>query len=80
MKKLRHVNWSEIARRAIDDRVALEMAQRGKNRVQITEASRTVDELFEDIRRRYGSVKYDSALTIRLWRDARYSSSSPMRQ
>lgn len=76
MKKLRRVNWSEVARRAIADRIALELAQQGKDRAQIIEASREADELFEEARRRYGHVSYNSAETIRAWRDARYRYSS----
>jgi hypothetical protein len=51
---------------------------RGRDRARIIEANRKVDGLYEDIRKRYGIVKYDSALTVRSWRDLRYSASSRM--
>jgi hypothetical protein len=80
MKRLRHINWSGVARRALEERVALEMSRESKDRAQIAEASRHIDEIFNGIHSKYGKVRYDSATTVRLWRDARYTRSSQMRQ
>lgn len=77
IRRLKHVNWSQIAREAIEERVAMEKTREGKDRAEIVEASRSIDELFEELRGRYGRLRYDSSRTIRTWRDARYSSSSP---
>src|SRR5712692_4753707 len=76
MQKLRHVNWSQIVRKSIEERVVLEVAQQGKDRIRMREASDKIDELFEGVKQRYGTINYDSSETVRLWREARYSSSS----
>ena len=76
MKKLRHVNWSQIVRRAIEERVALEISEQRKDGARIRDASRAIDELFQNITERYGMIPYDSAETVRAWRETRYSSSS----
>jgi len=65
MRRLRHVNWSEVIRKSIEERISLEQVARGRDRARIIEANRKVDGLYEDIRKRYGTVKYDSALTVR---------------
>ncbi len=75
MKSLKNVNWSQIARRAIEEKVALETAHRTKDRAKILEASESMDLLHEDVMRKYGTIDYDSSETVRLWREARYSSS-----
>ncbi|MBO3803959.1 MAG: hypothetical protein JTT11_08860 [Candidatus Brockarchaeota archaeon] len=80
MRKLRHVNRSEVVRRFIEERAKLERAARGRNRAEIMEASRMVDDLYGEIKKRYGAVRYDSALTVRPWRDARYGASSRTRR
>ena len=76
MRRLKHVNWSEVIRKSIEERVRLEQRARGKDRAAATEASRMMNELFEHVRKRYGTMKYDSAQTVRLSRDQRYSASS----
>ncbi len=76
MQKLRHVNWSQTVRKSIEERVALEAAQRGKDKIRMREASGRIDELFESVKQRYGTINYDSSETVRIWREARYSSSS----
>jgi len=76
MRRLKHVNWSEVIRKSIEERIGSEQVARGRDRARIVEANRKVDGLYEDIRRRYGIVKYDSTLTVRSWRDLRYGASS----
>jgi len=71
MRRLRHVDWSEVIRKSIEERISLEKVAHGRDRARIIEANRKVDGLYEDIRKRYGTVKYDSALTVRSWRDLR---------
>ena len=43
MKRLRHVNWSQIVRGAIEERMRLELTQEGRDRLLIQEASRSID-------------------------------------
>ncbi len=74
MRRLTHVNWSQVARRAIEETVQTELAHREKNGARIREASRSIDALYDDVKRRYGTVPYDSAETVRLWREARKTS------
>jgi len=76
MRSLSDINWSEVVRRAIEERVALEMARKGKNQKAIIEAGQQVDFIFERLRAKYGVVKYDSSKTIRYWRDRRYGATS----
>jgi len=76
MRRLRHVNWSEVIRKSIEERVALEQVAHGRDRARIIETNKMVDNLYEDIKKRYGIVKYDSATTVRAWRDLRYGASS----
>jgi len=76
MRSLSDINWSEVVRRAIEERIALEMARMRKNQKAIIEAGQQVDSIFERLRAKYGVVKYDSSRTIRHWRDRRYCATS----
>jgi len=76
MRSLSDINWSEVVRRAIEERVAMEMARMKKNKEAIIEAGQQVDSIFERLRAKYGVVEYDSSKTIRYWRDRRYSATS----
>ena len=63
MDKLRHINWSEVVRRAIEQVVMVEEARlRDKDRARIAWASLKMDEL----RRRVED--WDSVEEIRRWR------------
>jgi len=76
MRSLSDINWSEVVRRAIEERVALEMARMRKNQKAILEAGQQVDSIFERLRAKYGVVKYDSSKTVRYWRDRGYGATS----
>jgi Arc/MetJ-type ribon-helix-helix transcriptional regulator len=66
MEKLRHINWSEVVRRAIEETVRREEARlREKDRSRIAWASARMDEL----RRRVEG--WSSVEEIRRWREAR---------
>jgi len=73
MKKYSDVNWSDVIRKAIHDRLSMEEKMRSENRALVREASLTIDRVFEDISQKYGAIKFDSSETIRTWRDLRYS-------
>jgi predicted transcriptional regulator len=72
MRAISDINWSEVIRRAIEGRVALEIARAKRDRKSIADAGRRVDAIFEDLKTRHGVVKFDSSETIRYWRDHRY--------
>jgi hypothetical protein len=70
MRKVKSVNWSEVLRRAIEARIELER-QSPRDWERVRKASRKADAIRSEISRRYGSVSYDSAETIRYWREIR---------
>ncbi len=66
MDKLKHINWSEVVRRAIEEVVRREEARlRPKDRRRIAEAYLRIDSL----RRRIPG--WDSVEEIRRWREER---------
>ncbi|BAN90237.1 hypothetical protein ACAM_0768 [Aeropyrum camini SY1 = JCM 12091] len=66
MEKLKHINWSEVVRRAIEEVVRREEAKlREKDRARIAWASLKMDEL----RRRVEG--WSSVEEIRRWREGR---------
>ena len=71
MRRLSHINWSQVARRAIEETVQAELAHQETKEARILEASRSIDQLHEEVKRMYGTVEYDSAETVRSWRGAR---------
>jgi hypothetical protein len=71
MSEIRGVNWSEVVRRAILERIMIEEGMEGKNWDVVRRASEDADKIRMEIEARYGRCSYDSAETIRCWRDAR---------
>jgi len=66
MERLKHINWSEVVRRAIEETVRREEARlRGKDRDRIAWASLKMDEL----RRRVEG--WSGVEEIRRWREVR---------
>jgi Arc/MetJ-type ribon-helix-helix transcriptional regulator len=57
MKRLKHINWSEVIRQAIAEELKKDRMKR---------ASQKIDEL-----RSKSKVKWDSAAVIREWRERR---------
>lgn len=76
MKSLPEINWSEVARKAIESRVALEMAIQKKDRETISEAGKKIDGIYERLRAEHGTIGFDSSETVRYWRDRRYGATS----
>jgi hypothetical protein len=64
MKRLRHVNWSEVMRQAILKKIE-EETRREIDPVEVKEAVRLMDQ----VRRPHGD--YDGTEEIRKWRDKR---------
>jgi len=65
MKRLRHVNWSEVVRNAIKERIRLEERRRLRDPEEVRDAIRIMDSL----RRR--RPEFDSTGEIRKWREQR---------
>jgi transcriptional regulator of met regulon len=65
MRRLRHVNWSEVVREAIQEKIRLEDRKRIRSPREVDEALRMMD----SIRRPHQG--YDGAEEIRKWRDLR---------
>lgn len=70
MRKLRSVNWSALLREAIQTRVELEQ-QVTKDLERVRKGSRRADAVRREISKRHGYIDFDSAETIRYWREAR---------
>ena len=71
MKRLKNVNWSEVVREAILERILVEEKLVGKDWSLVRKAAEEMDELRKMIEARDGKCDYDSAETIRNWRDIR---------
>lgn len=71
MDRIKDVNWSEVVRRAIADRLKMEEKLKTKNWNLAARASKKSDDIRESLERVCGKTDYDSAETIRSWRDAR---------
>jgi len=80
MRKLKSVNWSELLRRAIEERVELEQRSVKRDWELVREGSRKADAIRNQIKREYGFVDFNSAETVRSWRETRFSGTSPTRQ
>jgi len=65
MRRLPHVNWSQVIREAINDRLRKEETRRRPDRAQLLEAKRLADSV------RRPSPGWDSTEEIRRWRDLR---------
>jgi len=65
MRRLPHVNWSQVIREAINDRLRREEMRRRPDRAQLLEAKRLADSI------RRPSPGWDSTEEIRRWRDLR---------
>ena len=71
MRGFKNINWSSIIRKAIEDRIMIEQFKEKKDRALIIDANKTIERLFAESSKKYGSIEYDSAVTIRAWRDSR---------
>jgi hypothetical protein len=76
MRRLRSVNWSELLRQAIEERIELEQRNVAKDWNRVREGSRKADAIRHEVKRRYGYVDFNSAETIRYWREHRFGITS----
>jgi Arc/MetJ-type ribon-helix-helix transcriptional regulator len=71
MDQVKSVNWSEVVRRAITERLRIEEKLGTKNWGLIGRACRKQDDVRDGLEKVCGKTDYDSAETIRNRRDAR---------
>jgi len=71
MRTFRNINWSSVIRQAIEDRIMIEKSKEKRDRALILDANTTIEKLFAETSKKYGPIEYDSAVTIRAWRDSR---------
>jgi predicted transcriptional regulator len=76
MRRLKSVNWSSVLRQAIEERVELEQRSVTKDLGRVREGSRKADAIRNEIERKYGHVDFNSAETIRYWRESRFGATS----
>ena len=80
MRKVRNVNWSDVVRDAIETRIRMEVRASKRDWARVREAVRLTDLVFQEMQRKYGLIEYNSAETIRIWRERRYGSTYWTRQ
>jgi predicted transcriptional regulator len=71
MRRFKKVNWSSVIRKAIEDRIMVEQSKEKKDKALILEANEAIESVFAQSNKKYGTIEYDSAVTIRRWRDLR---------
>jgi hypothetical protein len=72
MSKLTKVNWSAVVRDAIEERIRLEELKTTRDWDRIRRAAKLTDSIYDQMRRKYGHIEYNSAETIRYWREKQY--------
>ena len=76
MSLLSDVNWSEVVREALNERIEFELRRRKtRNLEKVREASAVAGRIYEMLLSTYGKVPYNSAELIRRWRDAGWTTS-----
>jgi len=70
------INWSEVVREALMERIEVEFQSRKIREVErAKEASAIAERIYEKLLSTYGKVPYNSAELIRQWRDAGWATS-----
>ena len=70
------VNWSEVVREALSERVEMEFQRRKiKEAEKVREASAVAERIYKALFSTYGEIPYNSAELIRRWRDAGWTTS-----
>jgi len=71
MRKVRSVNWSALLRGAIQTRIELERRATGRDWERVREAGVRADAIYREMASKYGYIDFNSAETIRYWREVR---------
>ena len=71
MRKVKSVNWSALLRGAIQARIEVERRATGRDWERVREAGARADTIYKEMASKYGYIDFNSAETIRYWREAR---------
>jgi len=71
MRKLKSVNWSALIRDAIESRIEIERRASTRDWDRVREGSKMADAIYSEMARKYGKIDFNSAETIRYWRETR---------
>ena len=71
MRKVKSVNWSALLRDAIEARIELERHAVTRDWERVRAGAARADAIYKEMARKYGYVDFNSAETIRNWREAR---------
>jgi hypothetical protein len=71
MRRLKSVNWSSLLREAIESRLEMERRSGARDWEKVREGSRKADAVYREMERKYGQIDFNSAETIRYWREKR---------
>jgi len=71
MRKVKSVNWSALLRDAIQARIELERRPTAKEWERVREAGARADTIYKEMASKYGYIDFNSAETIRYWREVR---------
>lgn len=74
MRKIKSFNWSALVRAAIEARIGLEHHATRSDLERVRKDAARADAIYKEIVREYGYVDFNSAETIRHWREARSAS------
>jgi hypothetical protein len=71
MRKVKSVNWSALLRDAIQARIEVERRAMARDWERVREAGARADTIYKEMATKYGYIDFNSAETIRYWREAR---------
>ena len=72
MRKLADVNWSAVVRDAIEGRVRIEELRAKRDWDRVRQAVKMTDAVYDQMSRKYGHIQFNSAETIRHWREKKH--------
>jgi len=71
MRKVKSVNWSAVLRDAIQARIELEQRSTARDWERVRAAGAQADAIYKEMVSKHGYIDFDSAETIRYWREMR---------
>jgi hypothetical protein len=71
MRKVKSVNWSAVLRAAIEARIQVERRATARDWELVRQAGARADAIYNEMASKYGYIDFNSAETIRYWREAR---------
>lgn len=80
MRRVKSVNWSALIREAIESRIELEQQSTARDWEKVRRGGNKADTVYKEIAREYGVIDFNSAETIRYWREMRSRGTSSTHQ